>query len=99
MPNYHATRRKYGDWITAKLPKPRQEKSRCKGRTGIGKSTMQQLENECSVVQSRLGPSTVSNTRSCLGGRGRDMREITKIWGVVCATRLVSPGPRDPHCV
>ncbi|GAA56066.1 hypothetical protein CLF_109819 [Clonorchis sinensis] len=32
VPNYHATRRKHEGWDTARMPKPRQEKSR--GRVG-----------------------------------------------------------------
>ncbi|KAG5454408.1 hypothetical protein CSKR_107205 [Clonorchis sinensis] len=32
VPNCHATRRKHEGWNTARLPKPRQSKSRCRGR-------------------------------------------------------------------
>ncbi|KER33960.1 hypothetical protein T265_00391 [Opisthorchis viverrini] len=31
VPSFHTTRRKYEGWKTARLPKPRQEKSRCRG--------------------------------------------------------------------
>ncbi|KER25299.1 hypothetical protein T265_07234 [Opisthorchis viverrini] len=112
--NCHATRRLHMDWDTARLPKPRQEKSSSnRGPSELElkyTQLLKMLSDEEASIRTRR--SVVRNqprqlrllkirrqpTTGFAFFGARIMKEITKRLGAVGATRLPGWGPRDPHC-
>ncbi|KER28782.1 hypothetical protein T265_04473 [Opisthorchis viverrini] len=78
----HTTQRKHKGWDTARLPKPREEKSRARGRI--------RTRDLAPEWRKQRGGQPLTWRRS--------MKEIPKRLAAVGATRLPGLGPRDPHC-